>query len=237
MLQLARDHWTIFVLSSFLVAHIQSCGPAVPVQKEQEDLFEIESIEKVEVSPEIPKLPEPPQPVAKKKTEIAKELKLRLVREGDRSNLDSSHVPDPNFSLKDSILEPGVKFDRSTIYYSNIIDLPNPESQTLVQRRQLFFVWPEKFLNSRITYATVSHTIITGENRKIRGLIPSFAHHDVVKEWWYFPVSRLFEDVPNNQYRSVTEAETQVMSLHLELSEGTQHELEVRFKARGVISQ
>ncbi|MCM2323246.1 MAG: hypothetical protein NDJ90_08280 [Oligoflexia bacterium] len=109
------------------------------------------------------------------------------------------------------------------IVFKSALQLPEPA------KGPLFLAWDERALGPAIQNAYYSHRIVDSLNRPRGELSRDSALHDRASRRWFLSLSRLFADRPSDADPS----DTQILTLDLQLEDGSRVEYEIRFKAVG----
>jgi hypothetical protein len=174
--------------------------------------------------------------------QLAQKLSLQIwalapseeVLQGNLPPADSERPPHILSSSDDRVTD-GDKLEIHRKLFLADPNSPNPEN-----KKEIFFVWSEDSLGSKITVAHYTHQAITklGEKESRYGnLDPRPVWHDPERRLWFIPLAHLFSLHPDYNQNVVRLEDTQFLNLSLVLENGQKVVVYLQFQVSGALSQ
>ena len=164
-------------------------------------------------------------------SQAASMLGLRIISEAvngrDPQSPDSQVDLTRRSDLDDSTAEGNEILLHRKLY------LPDVRSPQRDHRRNLFFVWPEDSLGSRLSSAVYSHRIVNANDQVLGNLIPERAWHDTDHHRWFIPLTQIFRNRVGYAERDMGPEDIQELTLELTLENGGMRFVRIRFQAVG----
>jgi hypothetical protein len=177
------------------------------------------------------------QPTGLDERPLSLKLKIRIIGEARYSAERAREKVPPKVSLKHpTAFEKGVKYSKEVVSFPKVLDLPDPASADPDRRKELFFVWPDASLGQKLAHATATHRFLNGHNQWIKGTKPILITYDAVSQIWFIPISEVFRSCTSCESFQFTGAETQLISLHLKLADGSDVSIKIKFRVKGKVS-
>jgi hypothetical protein len=196
---------------------LNSCGPAIPVSP----------------SPTSPP-PGEPQAQVNRQPDLAMKLGMRLSHGETNSKLQNSlGVYGPTSDLSAVLgFEKGVQHSGDRISYPRVFQVPRVSEIHHNHAQELFFVWPEEALDSKILAVSVIHQILNGKNEWISESDSVRAWHDSDGKRYFVRIAEMLYGADYYKKNVLSDVETQRLKLSFLLQSSSNVQIEVNFRVK-----
>jgi hypothetical protein len=128
------------------------------------------------------------------------------------------------------VVENSVRSNSHQAFFEKVIFLDDLHEFKGAPTNEFFITWSDKKLGARLVDSSATHQVLAGNNQFIGSEYPVAVWNDPTDNVWFVRVRELFHRHKNYSDRRITEADTQILSLHLFFENQAHARVEVQFR-------